>query len=279
MTTLNNDGFQIDAQDLSAASPTSDDHQRVYNHDGSATITLTDGSTTSKRGWYIWDNPASAWFPMGQHADLVDGYHGADLAALADNETITGSWTFNNKIAADVDSVDGYHASALAALSEAESISGAWNIDTANGGDLTIANGAIYHESHVPNFSELAGVATENQLDFREQPISINTTKWADGLSNEEIWRLSLPTGDALEVHSLDLQLKGGGALATPSNMTVDIYDVTNATVIATDSADGAPSTGDPIGSTGTGVDVIARISNSDGTYHNASIEGRLHIV
>jgi hypothetical protein len=91
------DGFRIPAQDLSAATPGPDDHRRVFHHDASATITLTDGSTTSKRGWYMWDHDATAWFPMGQHADLVDGYHGDDLAVRAENETIGGEWDFETR--------------------------------------------------------------------------------------------------------------------------------------------------------------------------------------
>lgn len=242
MTTLNNDGFIIDSQDLSVVSPGSSDHTRVFNHDGSATITLTDGSTTSNRGWYMWDNPQAAWFPMGQHADLVDGYHGADLAALAENESVTGAWDFGTN-------------------------------PTVGGTNV------LYHEGHVPTFSEVAGTATEDQLDFKEVPVSINHTKWADGLLDEEIIRYDLETGEVLEVHRLDLQLKGGGSLTTPSNFTIEVYDVTNATVVASDSADGTVSTGNPLGSSGSGATCIVRMTNSSGSYQNAGIGGRLHIV
>ncbi len=98
MTDFKEEGFRIDKLDLNNISPGLEDDHRVYNHDGSSTITLTDGSTTSKMGWYMWDNDNNSWFPMGQHADLVDGYHGADLAALAENETVTGQWKFDSNI-------------------------------------------------------------------------------------------------------------------------------------------------------------------------------------
>jgi hypothetical protein len=220
MTDFTQDGFKIDSQDLSSLSPTSDDNHRVYNHDGSSTLTLTDGSTTSKKGWYMWSNPDSAWFPMGQHADLVDGYHGKDLAALAENETVSGLWSFDVK-------------------------------------------------PDTPDWKE-------SDVGYDETPLSISTTKWADGLSNEEIHRVNIPVGKSLYAYSLDIQLKGGGSLTTPSNLEVDLYDATNATQFASDTADGTSTTGNPIGSSGDGAEVLVRITNSSGSYQKASIQGRL---
>lgn len=54
-----------------------------------------------------YDEGAAAFTPLALNdgtlqtdlnADLLDGYHGADLAARAENETITGEWTFNANV-------------------------------------------------------------------------------------------------------------------------------------------------------------------------------------
>ncbi|ELY91484.1 hypothetical protein [Natrialba taiwanensis] len=62
----------------------------LHLHDGTNSITLADGSTTSNVGYYRWDESASGWRQIGQDADTVDGYHGDQLAKLA-GDTFTGS--------------------------------------------------------------------------------------------------------------------------------------------------------------------------------------------
>ena len=87
MTILTQDGLQIDPQDLSGASPTSEDHYRLYAHDGSSDITLSTGETFSKKGYYFWDNDNSGWNPMKNtvdDADLLGGNSASYYAADAD---------------------------------------------------------------------------------------------------------------------------------------------------------------------------------------------------
>ena len=238
MTSFNGEGFQIKAQDLAAISPGENDHHRVYNHDGSSSLTLTDGSTTSKRGWYMWDNSSGSWFPMGQHADLVDGYHGQDLAAVAESRTITGSWDFSTD-------------------------------PTINGEDV-ITQPEL---SNQLDFTNLSGALAQSQKPFDELPLSIPVTKWSDGLSNEEVWRMELSAGQQLEVHRLEIQPKGGGDV---TGLSVDLYDATNATQLAstTDVTEGSP-----IATSGDGANVLLRVSNSSGNYQNAGIGGQLFLV
>lgn len=64
MTSLNNDGLIVTKQDLGAVSPNSDDDGRLYNHDGSSTLTLVGGNTSNNDGYYMWDAAASAWHPL-----------------------------------------------------------------------------------------------------------------------------------------------------------------------------------------------------------------------
>lgn len=57
-------GLNVRAQDLSALSLGSTDDGDLYRHDGSASITLHDGTTTSSEGYYVWDNGNSGWRQM-----------------------------------------------------------------------------------------------------------------------------------------------------------------------------------------------------------------------
>ena len=93
-TELNDSGLKIAEKDLSAMSPTSNDHGRMFNHDGSSAITLADESQTTKPGFYIWDNDEEKWRASGENAQNVGGYTASELATLAEDEAVTGSWNF-----------------------------------------------------------------------------------------------------------------------------------------------------------------------------------------
>ena len=93
-TGLNDSGLKIAEKDLSAMSPTSNDHGRMFNHDGSSAITLANESQTTKPGFYIWDNDEEAWRASGENAQNVGGYTASELATLAEDEAVTGSWNF-----------------------------------------------------------------------------------------------------------------------------------------------------------------------------------------
>lgn len=103
--------------------------------------------------------------------------------------------------------------------------------------------------------------------------VSIPHTEWASGLSSVEVHRLSLVTGETLEVYRLDVKLKTGGTLA---GLTFDVFDETNTTVLASTSD---LVQGSPIATSGDGADVIIRISNSTGNFQVASCEARLVVV
>ena len=93
-TELNDSGLKIAEKDLSAMSPTSNDHGRMFNHDGSSAITLADESQTTKPGFYIWDNDEETWRSFSKNAQNVGGYTASELATLAEDEVVTGSWNF-----------------------------------------------------------------------------------------------------------------------------------------------------------------------------------------
>ncbi|SEL17150.1 hypothetical protein [Haloferax larsenii] len=80
MTSVDKNGIRIPAQDLSALSPTANDHGRLYNHDGSNPITLHDGNTSTNPGIYLWDNDQSGWRGLKNNADTLDGQNASDFA-------------------------------------------------------------------------------------------------------------------------------------------------------------------------------------------------------
>lgn len=61
---INGDGVAIPLQDLAQTNPGTEDDGRLYNHDGSSSITLTDGTTSTEKGFYMWDQDAGGWHPM-----------------------------------------------------------------------------------------------------------------------------------------------------------------------------------------------------------------------
>lgn len=100
-SSLNSDGLVIPQQDLGAISPSADDDARLYNHDGSSTITLFDGSTSSNKGYYQWDNIAGAWRALKStvtNADLLDNLDSTDFIQADGSVTMTGNLEFDSTV-------------------------------------------------------------------------------------------------------------------------------------------------------------------------------------
>lgn len=91
-------------------------------------------------------------------------------------------------------------------------------------------------------------------------------TAWDAGLTNEEIGRIKLQTGETLAVERVELQLKGGGTAAT---LSVNAYDSTNAAAIGTTTAGAVDTTG---GTSGSAALVLIRLTNSAETAQTASV-------
>jgi hypothetical protein len=79
MTDFTGDGLQIDAIDLSAINPKSGDHDRMFHHDGSSSINMTGGGSTTQRGYYVWDSDEGAWHGLFHNADKLDGMESGDF--------------------------------------------------------------------------------------------------------------------------------------------------------------------------------------------------------
>lgn len=88
MTNLDKYGLRLSVEDLSTLTPDSDDDGRIFLHDGTSALTLTDATTSSKEGHYMWDQATTAWRPLMHDADTVDGKHASDFApAVHDHDT------------------------------------------------------------------------------------------------------------------------------------------------------------------------------------------------
>ena len=153
-------------------------------------------------------------------------------------------------------------------------------------GNITDA-GAIGSTSGLPIVTTTSGVLTTGSFgsaagtfcagdDTRlvtnakqaDRPFVFQTghTAWATGLSNEEIGRIQLQTGETLYIKRVEIQIKGGG---TSSSLSVNAYDSTNTTQIASQTAGGVNTTG---GNSGSAALVLIRLTNSVGSTQNASV-------
>jgi len=101
---------------------------------------------------------------------------------------------------------------------------------------------------------------------------STGMTEWADGLSNEEINRLVLQSGESLVVERVEFRQKGGGS---SSSASVRVRDTTAGTTYGSQDLGGTTK---DAGETATGNTVQVQLSNSTGGAITASatIVGRI---
>jgi hypothetical protein len=116
-------------------------------------------------------------------------------------------------------------------------------------------------------FNDDGTYAVSSQLTPGDK-ISFSTgmTEWADGLSNEEINRFVMQTGETLVVERIEFRQKGGGSDA---NASVRVYDSTAASSIGSQTLGGTTKDS---GSSGEANTVTIDISNSTGAAITASV-------
>jgi len=95
---------------------------------------------------------------------------------------------------------------------------------------------------------------------------STGMTEWADGLSNEEINRLVLQSGESLVVERVEFRQKGGG---TSSSASVRVRDTTAGTTYGSQDLGGTTK---DTGETNTGNTVQIQLSNNTGSSITASV-------
>lgn len=140
---------------------------------------------------------------------------------------------------------------------------------------LSLSGTIVHNESSGLNDGDYKHLTAVQFTKAISQPFVVDNlhTAWGTGLSNEEVYRIDLEAGEILTVERVEMQLKGGG---TQANHSVDIYDLTNTTVIASTTAGAVNTTG---GSSGTGAVVLVRVTNSVGSDQVSSIGIRGYIT
>jgi hypothetical protein len=155
-TEFTHDGLMISAQDLSGISPVSDDHDRMFHHDGSSEISMVGGGTTSQRGYYVWDSDLNSWYPLFHNADKLDGKEAGDFLQRDGSLPMQADLDLSHNGLIDVDSLKSGVGEVLLNANHLKinSLSGGSNVqlndsnnllllDAQEGGDVDVPNGAL----------------------------------------------------------------------------------------------------------------------------------------
>jgi len=99
---------------------------------------------------------------------------------------------------------------------------------------------------------------------------------YAGGLSDEELSRFTLPSGQMLELWRLETALKGGG---TNSNVSLDVYDETDQSILGSvEGGERKQGTSSPLGKSVAGATILIRLSTG-GTSVNLTPTGITSLV
>jgi hypothetical protein len=139
------------------------------------------------------------------------------------------------------------------------------NADLSNSSVSVAGNSVSLGGSTGVDFADLTGEVTDSELGVDPFVYSPGMTEFETGLSNEEIDRLVLQTGETLVVERIEFRQKGGGSSTSAS---IDVRDTTAASTVGSQNLGG--TTKDP-GSSGSGNTVIVRLNNSTGSSINAA--------
>lgn len=121
------------------------------------------------------------------------------------------------------------------------------------------------HDYFSGSHNDLSDVAKQ---DHHGEPFSYETghASWNDGLSNEEVHRIALQSGETLDIERIEFRQKGGGS---STNASIDVYDVGATSAIGSVNLG---STAKDVGTSNSGNTVIIRLTNSIGSVVEASV-------
>jgi len=117
--------------------------------------------------------------------------------------------------------------------------------------------------------SGVEGDGSDNIQTSEQVAFETGHTAWASGLSNAEIHRLNLQSGETFVVERIEYRQKGGGS---STNSSVDVFDNGSATVIGSQNLGGTTK---DAGSSNSGSLILVRINNSTG----GSVTGSVRVV
>lgn len=171
---------------------------------------------------------------------------GSDLSASDDGDnTVTVSLT-NNSVTVAGNTV---------------SLGGSTAVDHADLSNIT-------SDDHHVRPSAGEGLEESSNTFSTEETVAYETgmVNWGSGLSNAEIHRIALQTGETLVIDRIEVRQQGGGS---SSNFSVRVQDLTAASTVGSQNLGG--TTKNP-GSSGSGNTVAVQLSNSTGGAINASV-------
>jgi hypothetical protein len=150
--------------------------------------------------------------------------------------------------------------------------SSGWTVD-GNGNDFTNIGSVSADDVTVgTTLTDAANVDHTGELDAESVAFEPGHTNWEDGLSNTEIWRVALQSGETFIVERIEFRQKGGGA---STNASLDVRDISSGVTIGSQNLGG--TTKDP-GSSGAANTVVVRLSNSTGNSLDAAPRVTGHI-
>lgn len=199
------------------------------------------------------------------------------LAASTAGQTIVLGWnpdaTYDDQVHATRDEADEVFISLESDAQDDDPYVPIWEFDTDGSGVTDVTDLRDLGPTHRPDRLETKSARITQGRGFLGLPV--HHVEYEDGLADEEIARFSLEADSVLEVWSLEVKLKGGG---TNVDFSVDIYDVTNASVIAS-TTDKAVGGADPVGESGPGATIIVRVSNATGGPVEACLSAKTAVV
>jgi len=117
--------------------------------------------------------------------------------------------------------------------------------------------------------SGVEGDGSDNIETSEQVAFETGHTSWASGLSNVEIHRINLQSGETFVVERIEYRQKGGGS---STNSSIDVFDNGSATVIGSQNLGGTTK---DAGSSNSGSLILVRINNSTG----GSVTGSVRVV
>lgn len=266
--------LHVEPQDLSTLNLGAEEDNNLYRHDGSSSITTESGST-SKAGFYAWNNEQGQFANVGGLDETVAAEWQAEhtfQAGLLVEDDIRSTALGGNAI---WDESAGYIRQAVlendsVSVTAGSGLSGGGSISLGGSTSLSLTNDSVTINAGA-GLTGGGSVALGNSttVDVAEPinarqanvPLSaISDTDDAVGL------RKRIPSGKTLKVFEVGVINENGNA---PSGLTVEVYDVSNATLVESQSATHAE--GSPLASKSGAFTAEFRISNDTGSLQNAS--------
>jgi len=198
----------------------------------------------------------------------LSGGDGISPASIGDGDTLAVAWADASALGA----AGGLLTDSLTVAGNSVALGGSTGISH---GDLSSAPTNAHHQEPTAGtgitdegtnaFAISVGGVKDTQLGVDPFVYDPGMTEFEAGLSDEEINRIVLQSGESLEVERIEFRQKGGGS---SSSVSVDVRDVDRSSTVGSQTLGG--TTKDP-GEAGPGSTVLIRVTNSTGSSITAA--------